>query len=970
MGVFLRSQNAYSKNESTGNQLFFIELKFGDYVYRLNLCKESLKYGQNQLFFVTFAGEKYFSLTKFLSNMKLIFTSLLIFGLSVIGFAQGSISGKILEAGTGEGLIGASIQLDGPKTTGTVTDYDGSFSFSNLPKGEYKLTASYIGFTTIEKNVSVTSGNIDLGTITMEEDQYSLSEVQVVADYVVERRTPVAVATLNKEKIEATLGSRDIPMMMNMTPSVYATEQGGGSGDSRINVRGFDQRNVAIMVNGVPVNDMENGWVYWSNWDGIGDATESVQLQRGLSAVNLATPSIGGTMNIVTSPANKKAGGSAKFEVGSGGFLKATLSGNSGLINNKFAVSASAVRKVGKGIVDKTWTDAWAYYLGTSFVINKNHKLELFGMGAPQRHGQNLYKQNIAAYGHEFARSFEDYDVAAFNKFPEANDSLASSPRFYNENWNYVSESYDGKQFWNGKEHDRYDKKFINERENFYNKPLVNLNWYAKFTPKMSLYTTAYWSGGKGGGSGTMGKMKYNYHVGYPSPSRIVDWDATIASNKANGAAKGILRNSRNNQNTIGAISKLKMKWNDNVKSTFGIDWRTAKIDHFREVRDLLGGTHWVKTSDEFHPNQNVGLGDRVAYNFTNTVDWLGGFAQTEYNADQFSIFGMIGVSTIKYSYLNHFKKDSNGEEKSVVTDPIKGLQVKGGGNYRISDQVNVFANVGYVSKVPIFDAVIDDGSGEKAKNPQNEKFYAGEAGVNFFTPDNKIQARLSGYYTSWLDRTKSFPINEQDGSTDRVYVTGMNQLHTGIELDINYKPVDMLELALTTSLATWKNTNDVSGSYRTFDSVYIDKTYNFYVKDLLVGDAPQNQYVLSATVFPVEGLSAQVLWSYYSKFYAQWDPFSRTDEADRAQSWKMPNYSLLDMHLSYKVKLGSTKLKIFAHGFNLLDKMYVSDARDNSKYNAYRDSNKKIVNPHKADAAEVYLGSPRKFTLGVKVDF
>ena len=72
--------------------------------------------------------------------------------------------------------------------------------------------------------------------------------------------------------MEIRLGSQDIPMILNTTPSVYTTQQGGGAGDARINVRGFNQRNVAVMINGVPQNDMENGWVYWSNWDGVGDA--------------------------------------------------------------------------------------------------------------------------------------------------------------------------------------------------------------------------------------------------------------------------------------------------------------------------------------------------------------------------------------------------------------------------------------------------------------------------------------------------------------------------------------------------------------------------------------------------------------------------------------------------------------------------------------------------------------------------
>ena len=166
--------------------------------------------------------------------------------------------------------------------------------------------------------------------------------------------------------MEARLGSQDLPMALNTTPSVYATEQGGGAGDARVNVRGFNQRNVGIMLNGIPVNDMENGWVYWSNWDGVGDATASIQMQRGLSDVNLAVPAIGGTMNIITDAAARKAGGSFKQEFGSWGFLKTTGSYNTGLIADKYAVSASVVRKTGDGFYKGTFTDAWAYSVNFS----------------------------------------------------------------------------------------------------------------------------------------------------------------------------------------------------------------------------------------------------------------------------------------------------------------------------------------------------------------------------------------------------------------------------------------------------------------------------------------------------------------------------------------------------------------------------------------------------------------------------
>ena len=112
--------------------------------------------------------------------------------------------------------------------------------------------------------------------------------VTVISDRAKERETPVAFTNIDKRQMEFNLGSKDIPSVLNTAPSVFATGQGGGAGDARINVRGFNQRNVGVMINGIPINDMENGWVYWSNWDGLGDATSSIQIQRGLSAVNLS----------------------------------------------------------------------------------------------------------------------------------------------------------------------------------------------------------------------------------------------------------------------------------------------------------------------------------------------------------------------------------------------------------------------------------------------------------------------------------------------------------------------------------------------------------------------------------------------------------------------------------------------------------------------------------------------------------
>ena len=168
-------------------------------------------------------------------------------------------------------------------------------------------------------------------------------------------------------------------------------------------------------------------------------------MHRGLSAVNLAVPSIGGTMNIITDPAAHEKGGKFKQEVGEGGFLKSTINYNSGLINDKLALSGTVVRKTGDGIVDGTWTDAWAYYFGGSYAVSDDQRFELYAVGAPQRHGQNLYKQNIATYSQELAGDIDGYDTEAF---AEGNKFEHEAGRFFNQNVAPVDASYTGQQYW------------------------------------------------------------------------------------------------------------------------------------------------------------------------------------------------------------------------------------------------------------------------------------------------------------------------------------------------------------------------------------------------------------------------------------------------------------------------------------------------------------------------------------------
>jgi hypothetical protein len=912
-----------------------------------------------------------------------------------------NVSGTVSDAATGNALAGANVVVEGTDL-GAAAGGDGSYSIANVPTGA-TITASMIGYASSSATAAATVNfSLEAGVI-------QLSALEVLASRA-DEKTPVAYTNVTKADMEFRLGSQDIPMSLNTTPSVYATQQGGGAGDARINVRGFNQRNVAVMINGVPQNDMENGWVYWSNWDGVGDATSSIQMQRGLSAATLATPSIGGTMNILTDPTAHSRGGKFKQEIGAGGFFKSTLNYNTGLIGEKMAFSTTIVRKTGDGIIDKTWTDAWAYYFGASYQMNESNRFELYAVGAPQRHGQNLYKQNLGAYDSDFAADVDGYDTDALGEDGKFRDEGEAGGvefgRLFNQNWAPIDPSYSGKQYWymyGDKTVDRHDPNFLNERENYFHKPLVNLNHFLTLSDNMRLSSVLYWSGGSGGGTGTYGKIPTmdadgnlgddDYKFYYGRGPWVRDWNTLVSYNsgsedtvyvdksalvrthgEGNNQSVGILRNSINRQSTIGAISNLTFDMSDALTLKVGLDWRTAGIEHAREVRDLMGGDYYVDFADDNAPDgKEVGLGDIIAYHNETTVDWLGFFGQANFSSGPISAYGMFGTSTIEYSYQDHFTV-----AKAVIeSEPISATQFKGGAMFDVSDEISVFANFGVVEKPPIMDNVIYF-DGTVASDPVNESFQSIEGGVNYHGGNFAVKANY--YMTDWIDRNLTKAVSSGQGSsgdTDVIFLSGVNQKHSGIEVEASAQLISMLRLDAAISIGDWKFDGDANGNYQEdeFDSLgnvtgQTTTNYDYALDGLMVGDMPQTAYVFGVTLTPISGLKAQVLYNMYDNNYSDWGPTAREysgddSDADREQVWQAPGYSKMDVHISYDLpSIAGMNLQAFAHIFNALDDVYVQDAVDHSQYNSYGDK------VHAAHNAEVFLGSPQYFNAGISVAF
>ena len=264
---------------------------------------------------------------------------------SAAAFAQTTVRGQLVDSETGEPLVGAAVMVEGT-TQGSVTDIDGYFKQSVASNAT--LLFKYVGYKDQKKKIAQKGASVDLGAIQMEPDAVMLKDVVITSSVAVARKTPVAVSTITPVFIEEKLGTQEFPEVLKSTPGVYVTKDGGGYGDAQTRVRGFDSENVAMMINGVPMNGMENQKVYWSNWAGLADVTSSMQVQRGLGASKVSSPAVGGSINVITKSTDAKKGGFISYGMGNDGYNKILFSVSSGLSKDGWAFTL---------LGGKTWGD-------------------------------------------------------------------------------------------------------------------------------------------------------------------------------------------------------------------------------------------------------------------------------------------------------------------------------------------------------------------------------------------------------------------------------------------------------------------------------------------------------------------------------------------------------------------------------------------------------------------------------------
>ncbi len=734
------------------------------------------------------------------------------FLLSFSAFAQSAlIRGKALDAATNEPLANASVLLK-PSLSGFLTDKEGNFELQAKPT-DVTIQVSFIGYETasislssVKEQVYVT---VKMRKIYLPSQSILVSASMMESDAKKSNYTRIDAATLQKSR-----ANEDVPEMLSSLPSTqWYSEGGAGNGYNYLSIRGFDQRRIAVMVNGIPQNDPEDHNVYWIDFSDVLGSTEVIKIQRGTGGAVFGYPAIGGAINIVTSSITATPEFNLAAQQGSFGLRKYAASYSTGLIDKKYAVQAKFSQTTADGYRDLSSTTVNSYYL--SLV----------------RMDENLISQ-VNFYG----GPFEDRLVyTGLPKFAVFDKDLRKK--------NYSYWEADAKSF-----------SYVTERRaeecEQYTQPHFELLNDLKLSDKVTLNSALFMVIGSGYYDYDGSWAPYSYYRFTPANG------FASATNPDSLIANAIIRAEVDNRQW-GWLPRIKIKLDDQEFNA-GLEIRFHRSNHWGALNSGNGAPQ--EAVPDFH-----------YYDYHAGKDMLGAFVNDTYSlSDDIKLLGELQVSYTKYLFQNEKFIGTEFTVPNVFLNPKVGL------NYTLSPSSSLFFTAAIVGREPRLSNYYDAAEASDKAKPQfeqradgsydfsnplvkPERMFDFELGYTFST--EKLNASLNVYVMSFRNEiVKNGGVNRfgeaTTGNIDRTR-------HAGVELSLRHQ---MGSFADVIANAAFSRSTIQSGAYYSTDDNKF--TYKVDLAGNRITDSPDFIGNFGVALH-AEGAYLELTCKYVSSFYS-----------------------------------------------------------------------------------------------------
>jgi iron complex outermembrane receptor protein len=732
---------------------------------------------------------------------KLLITAFAVLLFPLLTKAQFTISGNVSEKE--HHLPGASIRLKNTGT-GTKTNQDGYYQLKNLKAGNYTLEVSYMGYQTLEKNISLNADlNLDFNLVAA---AYMAEEV-IVRGTRANEKSATTYRNLNKEEINANNFGQDLPFLLNNTPGVVVSSDAGtGIGYTGIRIRGSDATRVNVTVNGIPYNDSESQGSFWVNMPDFASSVENIQIQRGVGTSTNGAGAFGGSINVQTSAISTQPYAELNNTAGSFNTWKNTVKFGSGLIDNKFSFDGRLSQIKSDGFVDRAASNLRSYFLSGAYQGKKD-----------------LLRLNV------FAGAEKTYQ--AWNGVPEArlNGDVAGMEAYIARN--FLSED-DAANLLNSGSRTYNSFTYKDQTDNYWQNH-YQLLYARQFNDEFSFNGALHYTDGRG------------YYEEYKPGQKLANYGLEAVNLGGEDLERtDLIRRRWLDNDFYGVTYNFNYQPSSNLTFTLGGAYNEYKGKHFGEIIWAQYASNG-QYGDHYYDNK----GDKTDFNIFGKVI----YSPTE----KISLF-----ADLQYRNLNYEVKGTEKNLNSLdFNDKMNFFNPKVGATYFVNPNSNVYLSFSVANKEPNRDDYINANPG---MFPKSERLYNAELGYRIKA--GKFNAGVNAYGMFYNDQLVVTGKINDVGESIRQNVS--ESYRAGIELDASYIISRMFVLNANAALSRNKISDYQDYLYEYDDDGTIVNTVTTNYESPDISFSPAAVLFAELAFKPLEGFAIALQNKYVSKQY------------------------------------------------------------------------------------------------------
>lgn len=697
----------------------------------------------------------------------------------------------------------------------------------------------------------------------------------------------------------------------------------------RYRIRGYDADFFSTYMNGMPMENLDNGFTPFGLWGGLNDVLRNRDYAHGLRPTPYAFGDLGGLTYLDTRASYQRKQTSINYAISNRNYVHRMMVTHSTGLNKKgWAFSFSGSRRwANEGFSDGTYYDGWSFYTGVDKRFNDKHLLSFVAFATPTENGRQ---------GSSVA---EMRDIAGDN--------------FYNPFWGYQ----------NGK------KRNSSIAKSFQPFGILTHDW--KISDKMNIVTAATFGYGKRSTTGldwyNVADPRPDYYRYLPSyqedPNirqevldqmrndinlRQINWDKLYTTNynsfdvvnNVNGIAGNTVAGRRSryiveerviNTKRYGFNSTMNAALRENVSLTAGASFQSQTNRYYKEVNDLLGGDFYVNVNqfaerdfptsqdaaqnDLNTPNRILHVGDKFGYDYDINIRKASAFVQTSVKFRKIDFFVGVEHSYTRFWRVGQYRTGifpENSYGKSKTYD-FYNYAAKGGITYKINGRNYVYVNGSYMTRAPFFEnAFIAPRTRDFVQDDlKSERITSVEGGYVMNAP--RIKLRANAYYTVMRNQMNVLTFYHDDYRNFVNYaISGIGRVHTGAEFGAEAKIYKGLSI---TAAAAWgrylynsrqRATVTVDNSATELEKGTLIYSENFRVP------TPQEAYTVGLDYRSPKFWFINVNVNFFDHMYMDFNPIRRTAAAvngvdPNSQLWhdiidqtKLPSQYTVDAFAGY----------------------------------------------------------------------